>query len=241
MGTFDRGSYVAEAGYDIRVTMRCMTDDLGAESGSPLVRLSDHEIIRALRGKHEVDPVTTDTVGPAAGMLTLGTLRYGHDHRGAVWYDPANNAFWLCAYRFHRSGTADDAFPYFEQLIRENRIYPTDEDRVLLYRDRAERLIDAIPEEATRLREMAAADTGQEVRGQLGPMNVRLVIVEVSGLRELHVAVSMRSGDYNLLQLVLVALCPETDVWAAWRPETDFPAGPLDGAAVELAYSCLLD
>ena len=123
MGTFDRGSYLAIAGCDIRVTSRCLAEDLGRDDASPLEGLAGLPIIRGLCGKHDRDPSFVDTVGPAAGARTLGTLQYGNGHRGAVWLDRPNNGFWLCAHRLHRSGTADDAFPFFMSLLALDQLY----------------------------------------------------------------------------------------------------------------------
>lgn len=240
MGAFDRGSYVADGGYDLRVTERCLGEDLGTDPSAPLSELAKHEIIRALCHKHEHDPTPPDTVGPTAGDLTLGVLRYGDDHRGSTWFDRANNALWLCAYRRHRSGEPDDAFPYFDDLRTHGRMYPTDPDRERLLRDRAARLVDAVPDEAQRLVAEASSRPGVEIHGQLGPLRVRLVVVEVDALRELHVGLAMRAADPDLLMLAMVGLCPNPDELGAWRTEMSLPTGPLDPEDVELGFSCLL-
>jgi hypothetical protein len=241
LGSFHRGSYVADGDYDVRVTERCRREDLGVDPDQPLEGLAEHEIVKALCHKHEHDPTPPDTVGPVAGELSLGVLRYGHDHRGATWFDRPNEAaLWLCAYRFHRSGQDDDAFPYFEELRDADRIYPTNADRVRLFHDPAVRLVDAIPTDAERLVQEASARAGTEVRGKLGPLAVRLVVTEVDELRELHAAISMRGSDPDLLTLALVGLCPEPDELGDWRPVAELPTGPLDPVSVELGYSCLL-
>ena len=241
MSQFDRGSFLADAGYDIRVTARCLRADMHTEPATPLELLGGVPIIRGLCGKHSSDPSFVDTVGPAAGARTLGVLQYGEHHRGAVWHDVPNNAFWLCAYRKHRSGAPDDAFPYFISLLEDGDIYPDDADRVRLYSDRAERLIDALPADADRLRERALAEPGREIGGKLGPVAVHVVVVEVLGVRELWVAVKMLPFDHRLLQAVLMALGPSDRVWDDWRPENSLPTGGIDPSKGEVAYSCLLD
>ncbi|HYK95427.1 MAG TPA: hypothetical protein VE011_06135 [Candidatus Dormibacteraeota bacterium] len=241
LGDFNRRSFVAAAGYDIRVTARCMVEDLAADPTGQLEDIAKHPIIRGLCGKHDLDPSFVDSVGPAAGEETLGVLQFGDDHRGAVWHDKRNNAFWLCAYRWHRSGTPDDAFPYFERLLADDRIYPDDLDRIMLYRDRAERLIDAIPQDGGRLRMSALASPSREISGSIGPFPARVVVVEVDGLHELYVALKIVPFDVNQLDAVLLALCPSADVWQAWRPVVELPTGRVDVARGELAYSCLLD
>lgn len=241
LGTFNRGSWLAQAGYDVRVTERCRAEDLGQPMQGPLEEIARHEIVRALCNKHDTTPATADTVGPEAGGLTLGTLRYGHDHRGAIWLDQPNNALWLCAYRHHRSGAPDDSFAFFSELIAEERMYPTDADRIWLFNDRAERLVEAIPEDARLLVEAAAAAPGNEVIGVIGGIRVRAVIVEVLGIRELHAGISMRSGDPTFLVAILAALRPSITEFGDWRPESALPTGDLDGTYREVGYSCLLD
>lgn len=119
-------------------------------------------------------------------------------------------------------------------------MYPTDADRERLLRDRAARLVDAIPDGAQRLVAEASSRPGVEIHGQLGPLRVRLIVVEVDALRELHVALAMRAADPDLLMLALVGLCPNPGELGAWRTEMSLPTGPLDPEAVELGFSCLL-
>ncbi len=240
-GEVREGSNLAAAGYDIRVTRRCRVEDLEQEAEGPLESIAGHEIIRALVNKHDATPETTHTVGPSAGDRTLGVLRYGDDHRGAIWLDRANNALWLCAYGLHRSGEPDDSFAYFDELIADGRIYPSGQDRNWLCRDRAKRMVDAIPVEANRFREMIEVAPGTELTRSIGGVRVRAVLVEVSGIRELHVAVSMRGGNINLVLAILAALRPSGEELGDWRPEGALPTSALDGRHIEIAYSCLLE
>ena len=170
----------------------------------------------------------------------MGVLRYGDDHRGATWLDRPNNALWLCAYRLHRSGEPDDSFAYFDLLINEGRIYPTESDRVWLIRDRAERLVEAIPQEADRFRNQLEAAPGTELVGSIGGVPLRGVVVEILGIRELHVAISMRGANVNLMLAILAALRPLGGELGDWRPELELPTSGLDERQVEIAYSCLL-
>jgi hypothetical protein len=240
VGRFDRGSYVTTAGYDIRVTERCLREDLGVDPARPLEAASKVEIIKAVCHKHELDPSSPGTVGPAAGKRTLGVLRQGEDHRGAVWYESDDSVLWLCAYSIHRSGDPDDAFPYFDELRAGGRIYPTAADRENLNRDRAKRLVDDIPAEARRLRAAATELAGSAAIGRLGAVRVRVVVIEADGLREVHVAVAMNTADLDQWLAILRAVCPEIDDFNEWRYEPALPTGPLDTSLGEIAYSCLL-
>jgi hypothetical protein len=126
----------------------------------------------------------------------------------------------------HRSGDPDDAFPYFDALIAADRIYPTVDDYDALERDRAARLVDAIPDDAQALLERARVAPGTEVIGQVGPVRVRLTVVHVEGVAdELFVAISLRHGDDAWLAAVLFGFRPDTDDFAVWRNEAGLPTG----------------
>lgn len=241
-GRPDRGSFLGPAGYELRVTARCCTEDLHESEGTTFADLGAHPIVAALRNKHHADPATTKTIGPAAGARTLGRLGIGDDHRGAVWFDREHGVLWLCAaHDRHRSGAADDAFPYFGALIAAGRIYPTADDYEALEQDRAARLVDAIPGDAQALLERARAAPGVELTGQVGPVRVRLVVVRVEDVAdELFVAISMRHGDDLWLTAVLVGFRPDTDDFDVWRSEMELPTGELDRQEPELGYSTVL-
>lgn len=242
-GRPDRRSFLGGGGFELRVTGRCLVEDLGeASATTPFADLVRHPIVAAFRNKHHTDPTTTRTVGPAAGARTLGRLGYGDDHRGAIWFDPEHGALWLCAaHDRHRSGDADDAFPYFDALIADDRIYPTVDDYEGLERDRGARLVEAIPTDAQALLERARAAPGTEVTGHVGPVRVRLTVVRVEDVAdELFVAISMRHGDDAWLAAVLFGFRPDTDDFEVWRNETDLPTGELDRREPELGYSTVL-
>lgn len=241
-GRPDRGSYLGGGEFELRVTGRCLEEDLQDAPLAPFADLLRHPIVSALRSKHSTDPTTTRTVGPAAGDDTLGRLGYGEDHRGAIWFDREHGVLWLCAaHGKHRSGAVDDAFPYFDKLIAERRIYPTADDYEALNRDRAARLIDAIPSDAQELVARARSAPGVELTGSVGPVRVRLVVERVEGVAdELFLAVSMRHGDDAWLAAVLVAFRPDTDDFGAWRNESRLPTTELDGREPELGYSTVL-
>lgn len=241
-GRPDRGSLLGAGGYELRVTARCRTEDLGEAKGTQFADLVTHPIVAAFRNKHLADPTTTRTVGPASGDRTLGRLGYGDDHRGAIWFDKESDVLWLCAaHGRHRSGRADDAFPYFDRLIAENRIYPTADDYEALELDRAARLAEGIPVDAQELLKRARSLPGIEVAGRVGPVRVRLVVVRVDDVAdELYVAVSMRQGDDAWLVAVLVGFRPDTDDFEVWRNETKLPTSELDRHEPELGYSTVL-
>lgn len=241
-GRPDRGSFLGAADYELRVTARCCTEDLHERAGAPFAELAGHPIVAAFRNKHHNDPTTTKTVGPAAGALTLGRLGTGDDDRGAIWFDREHGVLWLCAaHGRHRSGQADDSFPYFGSLMAADRMYPTGDDYEALERDRSDRLAEAIPGDAQALLERARAAPGVELTGQVGPVRVRLVVVRVEDVAdELFAAISMRHGDDAWLAAVLFGFRPGTDDFGVWRNEIALPTGELDRQEPELGYSTVL-
>ena len=241
-GRPDRGSFLGAADYELRVTARCCTEDLHEAEATTFADLVGQPIVAAFRNKHHADPTTTRTVGPAAGARTLGRLGTGDDYRGAIWFDREHDVLWLCAaHGRHRSGQTDDAFPYFDDLIGADRIYPTPGDYEALEQDRAARLVDAIPDDAQALLERARTTLGVELSGQVGPVRVRLVVVRVEEVAdELFVAVSMRHGDDLWLAAVLVGFRPDTDDFDVWRNEMALPTGALDRQEPELGFSTVL-
>lgn len=241
-GRPDRRSFLGGGDFELRVTARCLVEDLHEDAATQFAELVRYPIVAAFRKKHHTDPTTTRTVGPTAGDRTLGRLAYGDDHRGTIWFDRQHNVLWLCAaHDQHRSGKPDDAFPYFDQLIGADRIYPTVDDYEALERDRAARLVDAIPADAQALLEQARATPGTQVIGKVGPVRVRLTVVQVVGVAdELFVAISMRHSDDVSLAAVLFGFRPDTDDFEVWRNETSLPTGELDRREPELAYSTVL-
>lgn len=241
-GRPDRGSFLGGGDFELRVTERCLVEDLREDPSAPFADLVRHPIVAAFRNKHHTDPTTTRTVGPAAEDLTLGRLGYGDEHRGAIWLDTEHGVLWLCAaHDRHRSGQPNDAFPYFDSLIATERIYPTANDYVALESDRADRLVDAIPADAQALLDRARAAPGIEVVGQVGPVRTRLTVVRVEGVAdELFVAISMRHGDDAWLAAVLFGFRPDTDDFSVWRNEATLPTGELDRQEPELGYSTVL-
>src|SRR5262249_23436445 len=146
-----------------------------------------HAIVQALQSQRATNVAGTKTVGPALGERTIYRLGHGHDHRGATWYDPRERVVWLCAYRLHRSGDADDAFPYFHELIRADRIMPTEDDYEALFQERAFRFAETLAEDAQALLARARLNLGFEEVGLIGGEETTGVVVEVvESLEETH-------------------------------------------------------
>ena len=180
--------------------------DLGFEATATFADCRAHPIVRAFEHQRLGDPTGTRTVGPAAGDRTIYRLGHGHDHRGATWYDRDEQVVWLCAYGLHRSGDADDAFPYFHKLIETGVLLPTEDDYAALFEDRGHRFADTVQDDAQRLLQLARSTPGVEQVGILGGEQTTGVLVEVvDTLEETYVAFSMERMDTERLIVILAA------------------------------------
>jgi hypothetical protein len=186
------------------------------------------EIVTGFCNKRRDTPQASKTVGPAAGDKTLYRLAYGHDHRGATWFDESNAVVWLCALALHRSGQKDDAFPYFHGLIQTNCIYPSPKDYESLEDDRARRFAELAGFDARALLARAEATHDQEVRGIIGgEVEVGVAVWVVQTHAELFVVFSAETvTDVNRIVLILAAFAPGRR-FDDWRPETAVPSRDL--------------
>jgi nucleotide-binding universal stress UspA family protein len=237
-GACDRGSFMCDAGYELRVTHRCIRHDLGL----PLPQVFEdmaaaHEIVLAFQRKASASTVGSKTVGPEAGERTLYRLARGDDHRGVTWFDPQSRVVWLCGSRFHRSGDADDAFPYFESLLKQGAVWPQPDDYEWLEEDRAARLAEALPEAAQELLAEARRRPNVEHRRVVGTGEVGVVVEVVETLEETYVATSVRvMADPIGLVVLLAAFYPNRDL-VEWRFQARLPTRPLEPS--ELCMSIL--
>ncbi|HMI99015.1 MAG TPA: hypothetical protein VK488_04185 [Gaiellaceae bacterium] len=230
-------SFVCRAGHELRVTERCVVDDLGFDRETDFDILLRHEIVTALRNRRHTVVYGTATVGPAAGDDTLWVLRQTHDHRGATWFDAEQNVVWLCAYAHHRSGAPGDAFEHFPQLIEAGLMRPTAADYEALGDDRAERFAAVVGIEAQALLAAARAQPGVEERRVVGTTQpVGLVVHVVDTLEETYVAVFGDTTGPAQFALLLAALYPDRTL-EEWRWEERLPTRDLDLARGEFCLS----
>lgn len=234
---FHRGTAICEQ-YELRVTARCLTDDLGESAGVDLEEVQRHEIVRAFCNQRSQSPTGTRTIGPAASAQTLHRLGHGNDHRGATWFDADADVVWLCATGFHRSGEPEDAFRYFHDLIAQDVIYPTSEDYQRLEEERAERFVAFAPDDLTTLLLRAEQQPGVEVRAVIGGAEeLGIVVVVVETVDELFVACSLAAvADPTRIVFILNAL-GKGRLWDDWSQPSELPTRPLQ--ANEICFSLL--
>jgi hypothetical protein len=203
-----RGSCLCED-YELRITERCLSNDLNLERTTEFSAATAHPIVQAFETQRSTNPRGGKTVGPAAGEHTIYRLGHGNDHRGATWFDEHNRVIWLCAYRLHRSGEVDDAFPYFHELIRSGNIWPREDDYEALFLDRDRRFVETLPQDAQMLLARARFNPGLEQTGVVGGEETTGVLVEVvETLEETYVVFSLAQKDYTRIVLILEAFYP---------------------------------
>jgi hypothetical protein len=161
------GSYFCE-GWELRITRRCLDEDLNADPDADFDDVAGLEIVRALVRERSSHHEGAREVAPLTCGQTVWRLAHQHDHRGATWFDADEEVVWLVAYGRHRSGQDGDFFPYCKAPDADDRLLPTAEDykRLILERDR--RFIDAVRVEAPIILHDARQDPGTEVRRRLG-------------------------------------------------------------------------
>jgi hypothetical protein len=223
---YHRGSCVCVS-YELRITRRCLANDLNLDLNTDFFVALPHPIVHAFENQRSASPVGTKTVGPAARERTIYRLAYGDDHRGATWFDETERVVWLCAYRLHRSGNADDAFPYFHDLIRSGEIMPTEDDYEALFLDRDRRFVETMSADAHALLERARSNPGVEQVGLIGGEETTGIVVEVvETLEETHVAFALSVGDYRRIILLLAAFYPAA-TFSDWELVTNLPTRSL--------------
>ena len=222
--TANRRSYLGEK-YELRITGRCLEEDLRASRDTPFDDLLGQDIIKGFTNKRGSSPLGEEFTGHGTGQA-LYKLRYG-DFRGATWHDDVEDVIWLLAAGRHRSGSPDDVYPYMEQLGKDARLLPDEEDYEALFDDRAERAAEVVPEEAAELLTAAREQPGTERNGVLGGQaRVSVVVEVVDGVEEVCIAFSMTAVPAEWVVLIPAWFVP-TSRYEEWMDTASFPTRPL--------------
>lgn len=200
------GSFLCEE-WELRLTRRCLEEDLGRSPDTNFGDLLGVEIIKAFIARRRERHDNTREVAPLTSGKTVWRLSRGHDHRGATWYDPDDKVVWLLAYGLHRSGEPEDAFPYFKQLDLEGRLLPTLDDYAALEKDRGRRFVEQVMRVVPRLMEQAKEQPEAEQSTSIGgsaQIGVAMDVVET--LEEVYLRVSPLNLRPAWLEIILAAV-----------------------------------
>lgn len=203
-----RGSYLCPD-YELRVTGRCLAEDLNRPAADPFRELASHEIITAFINRRRASPEDTRQVAPLSTGRTVYRLAYGDRHRGATWYDEAHGVVWLLAYAQHEFADAGDAFPYFKELDAADRLLPVAADYEALFVARDARLAEVVAHEGRELLNAGRSALGTEIRAVIAAqIEIGLAIDAAEDVEEVTVAIKYQGLTPENLPILLAALFP---------------------------------
>lgn len=234
---FHLRSYVCALGHELRITGRCLSDDLGESAVVPFDEMmTRHGIVKAFQRERTNQTVGIDTLRPSGRDKSLTVLRHTNDWRGVTWFEEDTGVVWLCACAPHRSGQADDAFPRFQSLREDGRIWPRSEDYEAFAVDYGKRFADFVQTDAPQLLTMARANPDVEHVLLIGPQPVAIVVHIVETLEETFVAFSGVKLIPEEFLALLAALYPDR-VFDEWQHAPRLPTRELDRARSEFCLS----
>ena len=210
---------------ELRVTQRCLVEDLGGEKDTTLEDVSKHPVVKAFLRERKTKNTGTRTVGQLSSGKEIWVLTQAQRHRGGTWFESTRDIVWLVAAGHHESGSKDDFFPYCRQLDKEGRLAPSKDDYAALMLAQRERLAARIMIDAPLLRKQARESEG-EVTGQIGgKFGVNLAIEVADEIEEISVAFDLRTlEDPRYMWAILAAI--EAD--GEWEHTDKMPSRPLE-------------
>lgn len=158
------------AEHHLRVTERCLKDDLGLDA-KRAKELFDLDA-RAFKDEHaavkkfvDMRGAAPDKAEPMYGPFPrglVGSLHVGSARAATTW-DEVEGVCWLLAYNdFHRNGDPDDAYEVFIALYNAGELMPTEQDYDRLFATEEEEWYDRLLISGERLLQRARANPGHE-------------------------------------------------------------------------------
>lgn len=174
------GSYLCE-GYELRVTLRCVSEDLDLATDQPFEKPPEHDVIGAFVDEwRDGLPEGASTV---PGLTLSGRVRR-LGRGGAIWHDENAKAAWLVAY------AEEASVAYFRELDAEGRLKPTVEDYEALVIDRDLRFVDMVEAEAARVLREARAQVGTEQHAELDiDTGISITIERADDVERIYLAI----------------------------------------------------
>lgn len=210
---------------ELRVTKRCLVEDLEGNENATLNDVSKHPIVRAFLRERRSKTEGTRTVSQLSSNHKVWVLTQAQRHRGGTWFEAPRSIVWLVAAGHHESGSEDDFFPYCRKLSEEGRLVPSKDDYESLFKDQAERFAARILIEAPLLRKRAR-DAEGEVSDQIGgKFGVKIAIEVADELEEIAVAFDLRTLEvHQYIPAILGALETEGN----WERADKMPSRALE-------------
>lgn len=227
------GSYFCE-GWELRMTRRCLSEDLNAAPDAAFDDVGGLQIVRAFVRERSRHTDGARRVTPLTCGCPVWVLAHQHDHRGATWYDEPEEVVWLLAYGRHRSGQDDDFFPYCKELDAQDLLLPNLQDRVELLRERDFRFVHAVRIEAPVILQQARAQEGEH-RHLLGGDLDAGISVEVDEELEaeaITIAFGFDAIDWDWVTIMLAAFHP-----TGWESIGRMPSRELEPGEVAMTVT----
>lgn len=230
VGKFDRGSFVC-SDWELRITNRCLEEDLGRRAGTAMADLQGIEIVKALITERRNKATDTRQVSPLTCGQQVWVLSRGHDHRGGTFFDEQERVIWLVAYRVHRSGSEDDFFPYCKNLDRQDRLLPDEADYERLIRDRDQRFVRAVSIEAPLILRKAREQKAEITAMLGGKFGACIAIEHADDVEATTISFRTSSIDFDLLPIVLASFHH-----GAWEDVNQMPSRSLESDEIAFMH-----
>lgn len=156
----------------LRVTKRCLTDDLGFSADSVDLTIDElasaNEVVTAFRDRRaDVGSAGQEPIRSLLPEIVAFSLHVGR-RRGATWHHREAGVIWLLAVGYHREGHVDDAYAYFERLKAAGRLLPDRDDMLAYARSQAPTLARSLLNDVPRLVANARDQPGVIHSGTIG-------------------------------------------------------------------------
>lgn len=230
------GTAVVLRDRELRITKRCLTEDLNRAEDATFEDVADHPIVKAFVRERRDKFEGSSRVEPIKSGKAISVLRHQHEHRGGTWHDEGENeVIWLVAYGRHESGVPGDFFPRCKELDQAGDLLPTHTDYEALYRERDLRLARRLLVEPPLLLKRAR-ESGKEESAQIGGRYGTGVSIEIADdVEGISVAFDTRGEDfYRILPVLLPAFVSGASL-GDWSDLDRMPSREL--AKFEIGFS----
>lgn len=221
---------------ELRITRRCLRDDLDGGIDADFEAVASHPIVKAFVRERREKFEGSSRVEPLESGKAISVVRHQHEHRGATWHDENHEVIWLVAYGRHQSGMPGDFFPFCKRLDQAGILLPTVEDYEALYRERDLRLARMLVVDPPLLLKRAR-ESGKEEHAQIGGRFGTAVSVEFADeIEAISVAFDTRAENfYKTLPVILAAFVPGAS-FEDWEGLDQMPARELEGYEIAFSY-----
>jgi hypothetical protein len=219
---------------ELRVTRRCLNEDLGGGGSQTLQDVADHPVVKAFLRERRSKFTGTRKVEPLTSGMEVWVLTQGQRHRGGTWHEAKRKIVWLLAGGHHESGYPTDFFPYCKGLDQEGRLAPSKKDYEELLLEQDARFAAQILIEGPLLRKRAEHEDGEITAKIGGRFGVAVAIEIAEDIKEISVAFDLRSVEVQeYIQAILAAL----DASGRWDYAERMPSRELEH--YEVAFSLM--